>query len=188
MATHPARRGWSYAEFARLPDDGNRYEVIDGELCVTPAPNPIHTRIAFKLASLLEAFVALHRLGWVTPAPVDVLLGDDDYVQPDVVFVRRERGVDITERGIEVPPDLVVEVLSPSTAFRDRGVKRERYAAFGVPEYWIIDPVAHRAEVYRLAEESDVPAIVATERFEWQPVPGGPVMTVVLSDFIHGYT
>jgi Uma2 family endonuclease len=187
MATHPARRGWSYAEFARLPDDGNRYEIIDGELFVTPSPDPVHTRIAFNLASLLERFVAEHNLGWVTPAPVDVLLGEGDYVQPDVVFVRREHRVEITDRGIEVPPDLVVEVLSPSTAFRDRGLKRERYARFGVPEYWIIDPEARRVEVYRLAEDPDHPALVVTDRFEWQPVPGGPVLGLVLSEFIQGF-
>jgi Uma2 family endonuclease len=187
MATHPARRGWSYAEFARLPDDGNRYEIIAGELCVTPAPNPVHTRIAFKLATLLEDFAEAHELGWVTPAPVDVLLGDDDYLQPDVVFVRRERGAAITDRGIEVPPDLVVEVLSPSTAFRDRGLKRERYARFGVPEYWIIDPAARRVEVYNLADDPDAAPVVATETMEWQPVPDGPVLKLTVSDFLRGY-
>lgn len=187
MATQPAVRDWTYAEFARLPDDGNRYEVIAGELYVTPSPSPLHTRIAFNLASILESFVARHNLGWVTPAPVDVLLGGGDYVQPDVVFVRRERAAEITDRGIEVPPDLVVEVLSPSTAFQDRGLKRERYARFGVPEYWIIDPAARRLEVYRLAEDPDQPAVVATESLDWQPVPGGPVLTLALSDFIRGY-
>jgi Uma2 family endonuclease len=187
MATHPARRGWSYAEFARLPDDGKRYEVIDGELYVTPSPNPVHTRIAFNLAQLLEAFAAKHQLGWVVPAPVDVLLGEDDYVQPDVVFLRRERGAKVTERGIEVPPDLVVEVLSPSTAFRDRGLKRERYARFGVPEYWIIDPAARRVEVYHLASDPDGPPLVATETLEWQPVAAGPVLTLTIADFIRGY-
>ncbi|HEV3051620.1 MAG TPA: Uma2 family endonuclease [Longimicrobium sp.] len=187
MSTQSAVRGWTYEEFARLPDDGNRYEVIAGDLYVTPSPSPLHTRIAFQLASILEAFVARHDLGWVTPAPVDVLLGPDDYVQPDVVFLRRERGAKITDRGIEVPPDLVVEVLSPSTAFRDRGLKRERYADFGVPEYWIIDPQAQRLEVYRLAEDADQPALIVTESFEWRPVPGGPVLKLSLADFICGY-
>ena len=187
MATQPARRGWSYAEFARLPDDGNRYEVINGELCVTPSPSPVHTRIAFNLASLLEAFVAAHDLGWVTPAPVDVLLGEDDYVQPDVVFIRRERGEKVTDRGIEFPPDLVVEVLSPSTAFRDRVQKRDRYAAFGVPEYWIIDPDARRVEVYRPGTDPDGPPVLVTETLEWQPVPGGPVLSLKLADFIRGF-
>ncbi|HEX2076312.1 MAG TPA: Uma2 family endonuclease [Longimicrobium sp.] len=187
MATQPAAREWTYAEFARLPDDSNRYEIIAGELYVTPSPDPVHTRIAFSLAALLERFVAQHKLGWVTPAPVDVLLGKGDYVQPDVVFVRREHGVEITDRGIEVPPDLVVEVVSPSTALRDRGLKRERYAAFGVPEYWIIDPQAKRVEVYRLAEDPDRPALVADESLAWRPVPGGPVLTLMLSDFILGY-
>jgi Uma2 family endonuclease len=187
MATHPARRGWSYADFARLPDDGNRYEVIDGELFVTPSPHPVHTRIAFKLAALLESFVEEHDLGWVSPAPVDVLLGVGDYVQPDLVFVSRDRAGDSTDRGIEAPPALVVEVLSPSTAFRDRGLKRERYIRFGVPEYWIIDAATRRVEIYRLVDDPDGPASIATESFDWQPVPGGPVLTLRLSDFMRGF-
>jgi Uma2 family endonuclease len=116
-----------------------------------------------------------------------VVLSEGDYVQPDLVFVRRERGAKITDRGIEGPPDLVVEVLSPSTAFRDRGLKREGYAEFGVPGYWIIDPSAGCLEVYRLAEDPDHPALVTTESLDWQPVPGGPVVTLRLSDFIRGY-
>lgn len=187
MATHPARRGWSYAEFARLPDDGNRYEVIDGELYVTPAPQPLHTRIAFKLALLLEGFVERHDLGWVMPAPVDVLLGDGDYVQPDLVFIRREHGESITDRGIEVPPGLVGEVLSPSTALRDRGVKRERYAHFGVPQYWIVDPVRRQVEIHHLAEDPYSPAMVAGDAFEWQPVPGGPSLVIHVSEFMRGF-
>jgi Uma2 family endonuclease len=187
MATHPARRGWSYAEFARLPDDGNRYEVIDGELFVTPAPQPLHTLVGFKLATVLDAFVVRHGLGWVMPAPVDVLFGDGDYVQPDVVFVRRENGESITDRGIEVPPDLVVEVLSPSTALRDRGLKRERYAYFGVPQYWIVDPVRQQVEIYRLDEDPDRPVVVAHESFEWQPVPGAPTLLINISDFMRGF-
>lgn len=187
MATHPARRGWSYAEFARLPDDGNRYEVIDGELFVTPSPQPRHTFIGFRLATVLDVFVLRYDLGWVMPAPVDVLLGDGDYVQPDVVFVRREHGDSITDRGIEVPPDLVVEVLSPSTALRDRGLKRERYAHFGVPLYWIVDPGRQQVEIYRLDEDPDRPAVVARESFKWQPVPGGPTLLINLSDFMRGF-
>ena len=153
MATHPARRGWSYAEFARLPDDGNRYEVIDGELFVTPAPQPLHTLVGFKLATVLDAFVIRHDLGWVMPAPVDVLFGDDDYVQPDVVFVRREHGDAITDRGIEVPPDLVVEVLSPSTRDNDLGAKRLQYLAAGVSELWLVDPAARAVTIAEASGE-----------------------------------
>jgi Uma2 family endonuclease len=114
-------------------------------------------------------------------------LGEDDYVQPDIVFIRRERGNNVTDRGIEIPPDLVVEVLSPSTAFRDRGLKRDRYARFGVPEYWIIDPNVRRVEVYHLAVDPYAPAVVATDTMTWQPVPGGPILTLTLADFIRGY-
>jgi Uma2 family endonuclease len=180
MATHPARRGWSYAEFARLPDDGNRYEIIDGELSVTPSPRPRHQIIATKLASLVEPDLEEHSLGWIMAGSVDVLLGEGDYLIPDVVFVRRDREAIITDRGIEGPPDLVVEVLSPSTALRDRGIKRERYAASGVPEYWIVDPDRHQIEVYRLAVDPDQPAEIATETLSSRPVDGGPVLTLSL--------
>lgn len=180
MATHPARSGWSYAEFARLPDDGNRYEIIDGDLCVTPSPQPRHQIIATKLAALLEPELEAHSLGWIMTGSVDVLFGEGDYLAPDVVFVRQDRQAIITGRGIEGPPDLVVEVLSPSTAFRDRGIKLERYAAFGVPEYWIVDPDRRQVEVYRLAAAPDQPAEIATGTLSWRPVAGGPVLTLSL--------
>ncbi|HEU0013840.1 MAG TPA: Uma2 family endonuclease [Longimicrobium sp.] len=187
MATHPARRGWSYAEFARLPDDGNRYEIIAGDLFMTPSPRPIHQRVGFKLGAILEAFVSEHALGWVMTGPVDVLFGEDDYLAPDLVFVRPERRPFITERGVEAAPDLVVEVLSPSTALRDRGIKRERYAFFGVPEYWVVDADAMRVEVYHLLDDPDRPALVATDRFEWRPVEGGPALTLGLDEFMRGF-
>jgi Uma2 family endonuclease len=104
MATQPAYSGWTYAEFARLPDDGNRYEVIAGELHMTPAPRPFHQDVVARLIVLLRGFADRHRLGRVLPAPVDVLLSADDYLEPDLVFVRRGRSDIITDRGVEGPP------------------------------------------------------------------------------------
>ncbi len=188
MSTQSAAvRDWTYAEFARLPDDGNRYEVIAGELYVTPSPNPIHTRIAFKLAVLLEDFAAEHGLGWVTTAPTDVLFGPGDYVQPDVIFLRADKAGSVTDRGIEAAPDLVVEVLSPSTALRDRGLKRQRYGALGVREYWIVDPENRRIESYALAAAPGSLPRIATDAGDWQPVEGGPTLTIRLDDFMRGF-
>lgn len=103
MATHPARRGWSYAEFARLPDDGNRYGVIDGELVLTPSPRPAHQVVVGNLVELLGPFVRRHKLGRVYPGPVDVLFGPGDYLVPDLVFVREDQRGIVTERGVESP-------------------------------------------------------------------------------------
>ncbi|HEX8430066.1 MAG TPA: Uma2 family endonuclease [Longimicrobium sp.] len=183
MATNPARRGWSYAEFSRLPDDGNRYEIIDGEVYVTPAPRSQHQQIIATLVGLMINFAWEHDLGWVLPGPIDVLFADGDYLEPDLIFVRRDRGEIISERGAEAAPDLVVEVLSDSTAFRDRGIKRERYAHFGVPEYWIIDERNRRVEIFRIGE----PPVTVTDELTWQPIPGGPELRMSLSKLLRGF-
>ena len=184
MATQPVVREWTYEEFARLPDDGNRYEVIAGYLYVTPSPETPHQVASGRFFIELSLFVTReHKLGEVLYAPVDVLLGPGDYLEPDIVFLRNEHKHYRTRRGIEGPPDLVIEILSPSSARQDRGVKRERYAHFGVPEYWIIDAERRRVEVYRLQEDPDQPTIV-TDRLRWQPVEGGPVLELNVAELL----
>ena len=184
MSIQPAVREWTYAEFARLPDDGNRYEVIAGELYVTPAPETPHQVVSGRFFIELSIFATReHKLGEVLYAPVDVLFGPGDYLEPDLVFLRSEHKHYRTRRGIEGPPDLVIEILSRSTATQDRGVKRERYAHFGVTEYWIIDPDRHRVEVYRLQEDPDRPMIV-TDLLRWQPVEGGPVLELDVAELL----
>jgi Uma2 family endonuclease len=179
MSTQPAVREWTYAEFARLPDDGNRYEVIAGELYVTPAPNSLHQQIGVRLVLALGGFVARHGLGVVYTAPYDVIFGEGDYVQPDVIYVRRERVNDvIRDHGAVGPPHLVVEILSGSTEQRDRGLKRERYAQYGVPEYWIIDPGAKHVEVYRLTRGDLRRVLVENDALRYRPAPGGPELVV----------
>ncbi len=177
MATHPARRGWSYAEFARLPDDGNRYEVIGGELYVTPSPRLEHQEVLGSLLLRLLPFVRQHGLGRMYPGPVDVLFAEGDYLAPDLVFLTSEHLGFRTQRGIEGAPDLVVEVLSPGTAVRDRNLKRRRYALHDVAEYWIVDVGARRVEVYRPRDEQ--PAVFDSS-LSWQPVPNGPTLEIDL--------
>ena len=134
------------------PEDGNRYEVIDGVLSVTPPPLWMHQRGLSKLHIRVGDFVYRNGLGEIVEAPVGVVLDDANGLQPDLVYVSRERLGIITERGIEGVPDLVVEALSRSTRARDRGAKMRRYAAAGVPHYWLLDPRARTLEAYRLGE------------------------------------
>jgi Uma2 family endonuclease len=134
------------------PDDGNRYEVIDGELYMTPAPLWRHQRALSRLHLRVGDWVYRHGLGEVVPAPVGVVLDETTAVQPDLVYLSRERLGLISQRGIEGAPDLVVEVLSPGTAARDRGIKMRRYAAAGIPHYWLIDLDTPALEPYRLGE------------------------------------
>ena len=130
----------TYADFCALPDDGRRYEILDGDLYMSPSPVPLHQQIALNLALVLADHVRRNRLGRVYVAPLDVLLSENDVVEPDVVYVSRERAAIITPKNIQGPPDLLIEVLSPATADRDLTDKRNIYARCGVPFYWIIDP------------------------------------------------
>ena len=129
----------TYQDYAKTPDD-ERYELIDGELLVVPAPNIAHQGSHASLGSLMWSFVRQHDLGRVFLAPTDVVLSDTEVVQPDVLFISKEREHIITEANIQGAPDLVVEILSPSTAKHDWQAKRDLYAKHGVKEYWLADP------------------------------------------------
>lgn len=137
-----------YTDLAHTPDDGRRYELLDGALVVSPSPRPLHQRVSKRLQRQLEAYFEEKGLGEVFNAPVDVILGFHDVVVPDLVIVTTP--AQITDRAIEGSPTLLVEVLSPSTGSRDRHVKAERYAALEVPHYWIVDPVRKTLECYTL--------------------------------------
>lgn len=136
-----------------MPDDGNTYEVIDGELYVSPSPGFRHQRSTGRLYLIIGPVVYRDELGEMVTAPLGVVLDPESGVQPDLLFIRRDRAGIISERGIEGAPDLVVEVLSPSTQSRDRGIKMRRYEAAGVPHYWIMDNNAPALETYELGSE-----------------------------------
>jgi len=184
MEAKSTRQRWTYSEFARLPSEGStRYEVIDGELVVTPAPTPRHQRIVVRLVSQLHVFTTAQGLGEVFPAPLDVLFAEGDYLEPDIVFVRSDRSTLISDRGVEGPPDLVVEILSPSTAARDRGVKLERYRLYGVPEYWVVDPDQRSIEVWDLAAGASEPVQYgSSDELRWDPTPGGATLAIALAE------
>ena len=179
---------WTYAEFARLPESGStRYEIIDDELVVTPAPTSRHQGIVTQLLSAIHLFSKEHGLGEVFPAPLDVLFAEGDYLEPDILFVRRNRAEVLTDRGVEGPPDLVVEITSPSTAARDRGVKLERYRLYGVPEYWVVDPDDRTVEVWALGEDADEPLVLGPEdTLRWAPAeaPNGPVLEIDVGELL----
>lgn len=138
----PHRVVATYADYLRMPDDGKRYEIIDGELALTPAPLIRHQAVSGNLLFTLYAHVKKHDLGQVYNAPVDVVLSSTDVVQPDLVFVSTSRMGIVTERAVQGPPDLVVEILSPSNKKRDNVLKTQLYAHYRVPNYWIVDPAA----------------------------------------------
>jgi Uma2 family endonuclease len=134
------------------PDDGNIYEVIDGELYVTPPPVWGHQFSLGKLYIHVGGHVYDHGLGYVVTAPTGVVLDEGTGVEPDLLYISRERAHIISERGVEGAPDLVVEVLSPSTRNRDLGIKMQRYAAAGILHYWIVAPRDRTLTTYRLVE------------------------------------
>ena len=151
----------TYEDYAKTPDD-ERYELIDGELLMVPSPNRPHQWTVIHLGTRLIAFVEENDLGEVYFAPFDVVLSDTNVVQPDLVFVSRERLGIITHANIQGAPDLVVEVRSPSTAYRDLTIKRRLYAEHGVKEYWMVDPEARTsdgpaAEEWRPRGSGDLP-------------------------------
>ncbi len=157
-----------YDDYAAIPADGQRWELLDGEPHVTPAPSPLHQRLVGEL------FVALRRHfprpAEVFVSPIDLILTPHDVLQPDIVVVADP--AQVSARGIEGPPILVVEVLSPATAAYDRNTKARRYAALGVPHLWLVDPEARSTECHRL-EDSEYRLQIAA----------GPADTLTHPDF-----
>lgn len=145
---------WTYEDYALLPDDGKRYEVIRGELYMSAAPRPLHQRVIFRLSYLLESFLEEHGAGTAFGAPIDVLLPEKlgDPEQPDIVFIRNDRLDIVGETNIEGSLDLAFEVLSPLNPAHDRSLKYQLYEEAGVPEYWIVDPLDRSVEVYVLQD------------------------------------
>ena len=137
----------TYDDLRQIPPDRNRYELIEGELFVSAAPNTEHQRKTGRLYRRLADHVEQHDLGEVFIAPYDVVLDASTVLEPDILFVSKARQSIIKPGCIEGAPDLVVEVLSDSSRTIDRFVKRDRYAEFGVPEYWLLDPFEPRIEV-----------------------------------------
>ncbi|HEX9705384.1 MAG TPA: Uma2 family endonuclease [Gemmatimonadales bacterium] len=176
QATH----GWTAEMVRALPDDGNRYEVVDGELLVTPAPRLLHQRGILTLLEILRDYVRSHRVGELLLSPADIEFDPHTLVQPDIFvapLVEGRRPRAWTEiKGLL----LAAEVLSPSTARADRQVKRRKYQRQGVPEYWIVDLDARLVERWRPADER--PEILA-QMLSWCPVPAATPLEIDLAAF-----
>ncbi|MFN2397363.1 MAG: Uma2 family endonuclease [Gemmatimonadaceae bacterium] len=178
MAT--ASKLWTVEEVWELPDDGNRREVIDGELLVTPSPTWRHGDAAMALYDRIKPYVSGHNVGHVKVAPQDVVYGERTLVVPDlfvVPLVDRRKPRAWTEAGSIL---LAVEVLSPSTARWDRQVKRRLYQRHGVPEYWVVDVDARLVERWR---PGDTRPEILSDSISWQPDPTHPALIIDLSSY-----
>ncbi len=139
-------------DYRAAPAD-ERYELLDGDLVMVAAPNLKHQKVLRRLSQKLGQFIDEHGLGEFFFAPCDVVLSDTDVVQPDLLFVSREREHLLSSgENVQGAPELVVEILSPATADRDRGYKRELYGRHGVTEYWLVDPIAETVSIHRQRE------------------------------------
>ena len=154
MAT--ARITWQDALL--MPEDGKRYEAIDGELYVTAAPSRRHQWLSENLGAALRKLLVEPGHGWIYRAPIGVEFPDtEEGVQPDIIFVSSARPDILVEEGIRGAPDLVAEILSASTADRDRGIKRKLYQRQGVAQYWMVDPDPESVEVWDFQASADKP-------------------------------
>jgi len=142
----------TYEDYAALPDNGRRYEIHEGVLSVTPAPGTLHQHTSAKLYVLLHQHVEARSLGEVLYAPVDVILSGTTVVQPDLLFVETSRAAAVSARGIEGPPSLVVEIISPGTSTIDRRTKLQLYSRYRVPYDWVVDPDARAIDAYELVD------------------------------------
>lgn len=167
MGMPAAANRWTADEVRALPDDGNRYELISGELVVTPAPRGIHQVAVFELSWRIRSWLERAHGGHVLGSPADLSLGEDEVLQPDLFVYRTATGKPLHEWGDIAELALVIEVLSPTTARYDRQLKRRRYQRARIPEYWIVDLDSRLVERWRPADER--PEILE-DRLTWEPV------------------
>lgn len=147
------KKKYTYEDYLKTPED-ERYELIEGELLMTPSPVTRHQRISRELEFELLKFAKENDLGEVFDAPYDVYLDDENVVQPDIMFISKERLNIIGEKNIQGAPDLVIEIISENTAYRDLVQKKKLYARFGVKEYWIVIPEEGSIEIYILKDKT----------------------------------
>lgn len=150
-------RAMTVHDYRLMPEAGPRYQLVQGRFYMSPAPNRFHQQIVLNIAYLIRHFLKDNPIGQVYISPFDVFLTDIDAYQPDVLYVSNANAVILTDAGAEGPPDLAIEVLSPKTAYLDKGTKRDVYARTGVKELWMIDPATLKVSVYRLQTDADTP-------------------------------
>lgn len=158
----------TYDDYLLLPDDNHIHEIIDGEHFMAASPSTYHQTVSRRLMFLLYEAIELAGSGVVFNAPTDVLLSDHDVVVPDIFVIRAERTQMISPSVVLGPPDLVIEIISPSSARKDREIKRRLYERFAVPEYWLVNPLRHAIECFRLAGEHYGEPEVRTDSIRYQ--------------------
>ena len=173
----PPQGSWTYEDYAALPADGRRYEIVNGVLVMAPAPGTGHQSIVVRLSHYLFTHVELAGLGRVFPGPVDVELGPKNVYQPDFVVLLNAHLERVAEKKISGAPDLAVEIASPSTAAYDRLTKYQTYAQAGIPEYWIVKPTRRAVEVLVLehGEYRSLGVFSGQQTLPSRVVPGLPV-------------
>ncbi|MFQ5824828.1 MAG: Uma2 family endonuclease [bacterium] len=139
---------YTYQDYLNLPEDDKRYEIINGELVMVPAPSTNHQDIGLNIKYELKRFIEKYKVGKIYDAPTDVVLSETNVVQPDILFITKDHYDIITEKNITGAPDLIIEILSPSTGYYDLIEKKEIYEKFGVREYCIVDPKKQWVEIY----------------------------------------
>ena len=142
------KKPFTYQDYLKLPEDGQRYEIINGELIMTTSPFLTHQRISANIMDELRAFVKKTNAGEVLYAPVDVVLSETNVVQPDILYIATENAGIAGEKNVSGAPDLLIEIVSPSSGYYDLVEKKELYEKFGVKEYWIVDPKKQWVEIY----------------------------------------
>ncbi len=174
--------GWTAEMLPALPDDGNRYEVIDGELYVSPSPLTVHQAVALQLAAVLLGYLKPSRIAAVIP-DIDVTVDERTMVRPDIVVAPFVSGK-LPERPVDARTLLlVVEILSPSSLRLDRREKRALYARVAVPEYWIVDIDGQTIERWRAG--TDIPELFR-DRMTWQPDPSKAALVIELGELFAG--
>ena len=153
MALHDRIRKLTYEDYVLIPDDGQRHEIIDGEHYVTPAPFVRHQALLVELSARFRNYLRRRRIGHVLIAPTDVLFSVYDVVQPDLLFISKERAGIIDRKNIQGSPDLAIEILSVGNRKYDQETKLDLYDRFDVLEYWIFDPEQRTAQVYRRMDD-----------------------------------
>lgn len=180
MATRLLRSGLTYDDYLKLPDDGQRYEIIDGELYVSPAPNIKHQTVSINLSTVLNVHVRAERLGRVLAAPTDVRFLEHSTVQPDLLYVSEARRSIITRQNVAGPPDLVIEIMSPPSTEMDLQIKRELYARHGVPHYWIAHPQEEWLRAYALGSDGQYELVAEGHGDMLFSAPPFPDLTIPL--------
>jgi Uma2 family endonuclease len=151
-------------DYRMLPETGPRYQLIEGELFMAPAPNRFHQDISLNIVLMLGGYLQKHPIGKLYEAPFDVYLDEFNVHQPDIVFIAKANYAILTDAGAEGAPDFIAEILSPKTAFLDKKAKRKVYARSGVKELWFVDPDTKTVHVYFLQDDADHPAATYAEK------------------------